>query len=296
MTGVAGPLGAKPAAGKPLVAEFVTEHHQSFTDGNHISRSTASVIYRDTMGRIRRESQLSVPGLPASVATNRFVTIVDHRLGYGWVLNTHERVAHRYALDRPAPSYMARLNAQGSGSSLHPPELKDGAPAAAEGANWRGEHRSAMHPVLTDLSAPPPPPGGAPDTGNPPDEMGFSGAPTMRIDSPFHAVPNRVRTENLGEEMILGYRSRGTRFITTVPAGEVGNDLPIEIVSEQWFSPELEMVLRSAHRDPWGGEFSTRVTRIRRAPQPASLFEVPTAYKVIDSATEGEHHILDSSN
>ena len=70
MLGVSGPLGAQAVAGKPIFAEFVTEHHQSFTDGNRISRSTTSGIYRDAQGRIRRESQLSLPGLPASVAAS----------------------------------------------------------------------------------------------------------------------------------------------------------------------------------------------------------------------------------
>ena len=61
MLGLSGPLGAQPALDKPIYAEFVTEHRQSFTDGNRISRSTNSSIYRDAQGRIRRESQLSFP-------------------------------------------------------------------------------------------------------------------------------------------------------------------------------------------------------------------------------------------
>jgi hypothetical protein len=116
----------------------------------------------------------------------------------------------------------------------------------------------------------------------------------MRIDQPFLAAPNPVRTENLGEELILGFRAHGTRIITTLPAGEIGNDRPIDIVSEQWFSPDLELVMRSMHRDPWGGEFTTTVTKISRGEQPAWLFEVPSQYKIIDAASEGERHVLDS--
>ena len=103
----------------------------------------------------------------------------------------------------------------------------------------------------------------------------------------------QVRTENLGDQTILGFHTRGTRVITTLPAGQIGNDLPIDIISEQWFSPELELVMRSMHRDPWAGEFTTTVIRISRGEQPASLFEVPERYKVIDAASEGEHHVLD---
>jgi hypothetical protein len=51
--------------------------------------------------------------------------------------------------------------------------------------------------------------------------------------------------------------------------------------------------MRSMHRDPWAGEFTTTVTRVSRGDQPASLFEIPAAYKVIDAGSEDEHHVLD---
>jgi hypothetical protein len=304
MIGVAGPLGAQSVAGKPISAEFVTEHHQSFTDGNSISRSTTSVIFRDDAGRIRRESQLSVPGLPASVAAATFITIVDHGLGYGWVLDPQEMVAHRYELNGAGPSYVARLSAQGSGSGLLSPDSKpagDAAPAnAPDTSRWRLHtlgHRltppsdsDAVPAAMSSAAAP----GQLGSNTLPAEESGFASAPAMRIDQPFLAAPNPVRTENLGEQLILGFRTHGTRVITTLPPGEIGNDRPIDIVSEQWFSPDLELVMRSVHRDPWGGDFTTTVTKISRSDQPAWLFQVPSQYKIIDSTDEAEHHVLDS--
>jgi hypothetical protein len=296
MIGVAGPLGAKAVAGKPISAEFVTEHHQSFTDGNHISRSTTSVIFRDAAGRIRRESQLSVPGLPASVAAT-FITIVDHGLGFGWVLDPQEMVAHRYDLNGAGPSYVARLSAQGRGSGLLSPEGAAAAPANAQDIpRWRLHTRRLGPP--DSVAAAPAAMGSAaaaaPGQSQQTEETGYASAPNMRIDQPFLAAPNPVRTENLGEQMILGFRTHGTRVITTLPPGEIGNDRPIDIVSEQWFSPDLDLVMRSAHRDPWGGDFTTTVTKISRIDQPAWLFQVPTQYTVIDSTDEAEHHVLDS--
>ena len=44
--------------------------------------------------------------------------------------------------------------------------------------------------------------------------------------------------------------------------------------------------MRSLHRDPGGGEFTTTVTRISRTAQPAWLFQVPSQYKVIDSTNQ----------
>jgi hypothetical protein len=287
-----------------MFAEFVTEHHQNFTDGNHISHSTNSSIYRDAQGRIRRESQLSLPGLPASVATSTFITIVDHQLGYGFVLDPQEMVAHRYELNGPGPSYVARLSAQGSGNALISPDPRQAegsavpapAPAASSASSeshWRlhgfySRHHSADAATPSGSTA-----ANHLNSGFMGEDSGFASAPTMRIDQPFLAAPNPVRTENLGEQTILGFRAKGTRVITTLPAGQIGNDRPIDIVSEQWFSPDLELVMRSLHRDPWAGEFTTTVTRVSRGDQPATLFEVPERYKVIDAATEGEHHVLD---
>jgi hypothetical protein len=301
MLGVSSPLGAQSASGKPIVAEITTEHHQSFADGTHISHSTFSSIYRDAQGRIRRESQLSVPGLSEGIATATFITIVDHQLGFGFILNPQEMVAHRYELNAAGPSYVARLSAQAGGSALLSPDAKpsttaspatsaDGssqnAPpntaqavtqnAAQQGAPWRPHAFAARNIRAATNSGP-----------------AAESAPSMRIDQPFLAAPNPVRTENLGEQVLLGFRVHGTRVITTLPAGQIGNDRPIDIISEQWFSPDLELVMRSVHHDPWAGDFTTTVTKVSRGDQPTALFEIPAAYKIIDAATEGEHHILD---
>ncbi len=287
MLGLSSPLGAQSAIGKPIYAEFITEHHQNFSDGNRISRSTFSSIYRDTQGRLRRESQLSLPGLSAGISTSTFITIVDHQLGCGFVLDPQEMVAHRYELNA-GPSYVARLRAQAVGPLL-PPDFKQPAAAAASSATPAAA-ASQWHPHAFSAHRVHPATDGSPTA----DDSASATALGMRIDQPFLAAPNPVRTEDLGDQVILGFRAHGTRVITTLPAGQIGNDRPIDIVSEQWFSPELELVMRSVHRDPWAGEFTTTVTQIVRGDQPSVLFEVPPTYKVIDAASEGEHHVLGS--
>jgi len=308
MLGVSSPLGAQSASGKPIFAEITTEHHQSFADGTHISRSTFSSIYRDAQGRIRRESQLSVPGLSEGIASATFITIVDQKLGFGFILNPQEMVAHRYELNASGPSYVARLSAQAAGSALLSPDSKPPAAAANTATSADGSSQNATQNATrntaqaTDQNV-------AQQSAAPWRLHAFAArnirtatdggpaaedyAPTMRIDQPFLAAPNPVRTENLGEQVILGFRVHGTRVITTLPAGQIGNDRPIDIISEQWFSPDLELVMRSVHHDPWAGEFTTTVTKVSRGDQPASLFEIPAAYKIVDAATEGEHHVLD---
>ncbi len=335
MLGISSPLGAKAASGKPMFAEFVTEHHQSFSDGNRISRSTASCIYRDAQGRIRRESQLFVPGVSAGISASTYITIVDHQIGYGYVLDPQEMIAHRYELNAAAASYVARLSAQSAGGTLlkNDPAVSGasavaaydtgsssrwhmhafsakGAWAAKDGASTSGATEGAGAPTTSGAGAAGSPGASAANSGaDAPSTSGASaagqiGSGFLAEDSSmasastgrthFVAAPNLVRTENLGEEIILGFRAEGTRVITTLPAGQIGNDRPIEIVSEQWFSPDLEVVMRSLHRDPWAGEFTTTITLVRRGDQPASLFRVPAAYKVIDAAREDEHHVIDT--
>jgi len=95
--------------------------------------------------------------------------------------------------------------------------------------------------------------------------------------------PRLVRhTEQLGTQVVEGYSCDGSRISTTIPAGARGNDMEIEIVSERWFSPELqEIVLRTQH-DPRSGDSTYKLTNIQRGDPPASLFEVPADYKLVE--------------
>ena len=211
MLGVSSPLGAKAVPGKPMFVECVTEHHQSFTDGNRISRSTTSSIYRDATG----PHPPRVPALLARNACRRlasvFITIVDHQLGFGYVLDPQEMVAHRYELNAAGPSYIAHLIAQANGSVLLSPEPKPPAAGAANSASpsaadaetshWR------LHPFSSHHDRPSSDTTGSATSVNAsnssalgsgflPADSGSASAPTMRIDQPFLAAPNPVRTEN----------------------------------------------------------------------------------------------------
>ena len=88
-----------------------------------------------------------------------------------------------------------------------------------------------------------------------------------------------VKTESLGTQVIAGVEADGTRDTITVPAGVHGNDAPIEIVTERWYSAELKTVLRRRHRDP-RGERTWALTDITRGEPDASLFEVPDGVEI----------------
>ena len=76
--------------------------------------------------------------------------------------------------------------------------------------------------------------------------------------------------------------ANGTRSTTVIPAGAVGNEQPITILSEQWFSPDLEMLVLTKHSDPRVGETTYRLTNIARAEPDRSLFQVPADYTLKD--------------
>ncbi|HKR61036.1 MAG TPA: hypothetical protein VJS64_15055, partial [Pyrinomonadaceae bacterium] len=68
------------------------------------------------------------------------------------------------------------------------------------------------------------------------------------------------------------------RATITIPAGEIGNERPLEIVSERWYSAELQAVVMTRHTDPRFGETTYKLTNISRTEPDHSLFEVPAGF------------------
>ena len=89
-----------------------------------------------------------------------------------------------------------------------------------------------------------------------------------------------LKTEDLGTQMVAGVNAQGTRHTRTIPAGQIGNDKPITIVSERWYSNDLQMVVMSKRSDPQFGDTTYTLTNIQRQEPAASLFTVPADYTV----------------
>jgi len=104
---------------------------------------------------------------------------------------------------------------------------------------------------------------------------------------PFGRGPNgsgdNVKTESLGRRTMAGLAVDGTRTTFTVPAGAVGNEQPLQIVSEVWYSPDLQATVFSKHWDPREGETVFRLSEISRSEPAASLFAPPPEYQVVDA-------------
>ena len=91
-----------------------------------------------------------------------------------------------------------------------------------------------------------------------------------------------ANTESLGSQTMEGVVVNGVRTTRTIPAGQVGNDRPINIVTEVWTSTDLKTIVSSKRNDPRMGEQTFRLTNIVRAEPDPSLFAVPSDFKVID--------------
>ena len=99
-------------------------------------------------------------------------------------------------------------------------------------------------------------------------------------------MPRKKRppsAESLGQQMIDGVLCEGSRATSTIPAGAAGNELPITIVNEQWYSPELQVYVLTKQSDPRTGETIYRLTNINRSEPDRALFEVPADYTLSDA-------------
>ena len=86
--------------------------------------------------------------------------------------------------------------------------------------------------------------------------------------------------EELGAKVIEGVMATGTRTKKIIAAGEIGNEKPIEIVSETWYSPDLQMTVYSKNSDPRSGETVFKLINISRSEPPRTLFDVPVDYTI----------------
>jgi len=93
-----------------------------------------------------------------------------------------------------------------------------------------------------------------------------------------------TKIESLGRQMISGIPADGTRTTRTIPAGQIGNLLPIQIVSERWYSPDLQTVVLERRSDPRSGETIFQLTNIIRSEPSAALFAPPADFQAAQPA------------
>jgi hypothetical protein len=107
----------------------------------------------------------------------------------------------------------------------------------------------------------------------------------MKLKLEAEASAKRVvrdggKAESLGQQMVEGVPCEGTRTTMTIEAGTIGNDRPIQIVNERWYSRELQTVVMTKHSDPRTGEETFRLTNVSRSEPPSTLFQAPADYQI----------------
>lgn len=219
----------KVVTGAPYSADAVTENTQVLADGNRIVRKETAKVYRDSMGRSRRDLSVNAIGPWSSGAPVQMANIFDPVAGVHYMLNMQEKKAFKM-----------------------PPPSK----SAAGGPGLMTKDR------LFVAGAGMPAPG-----------------PEMAIIEKDAELGNRRQT-SLGTQEIEGVQAQGTRTIETIPAGQIGNEKPIIITTERWYSPDLQVDVLVKHNDPRMGEVVYQLTDISRADPDASLFQVPADYTV----------------
>jgi hypothetical protein len=89
-----------------------------------------------------------------------------------------------------------------------------------------------------------------------------------------------VKTEDLGTQVIDGLSVQGKRTTRTIPAARAGSARDIEVVTETWYSADLQMVEMSKTSDPRFGDTVYKLTNVSRAEPDPALFTVPSDYQV----------------
>jgi hypothetical protein len=89
-----------------------------------------------------------------------------------------------------------------------------------------------------------------------------------------------MKVEDLGTQTIQGVSATGKRETRVIPAGKEGNEKEIDIVTETWYSPDLQVVVMSKTSDPRFGDSVYQLNTITRAEPDPTLFTVPSDYSV----------------
>ena len=260
----------EPVVGAPYSAEAVTDVVQSLADGNRIVRQNKAQVARDGQGRTRREQGFAMFGPlvkgPGAGDEPRHVQISDPTTGTMVMLDLQNKIAHKM----PAPFVMLRNKM---------------AHAGAGSIGWTassGMHVNIEKPEGAVAPPPPPPPGAG--------AVGFYGATAVATRSVAAELVAEPVVEQLGTTFIEGLAVEGIRTTMVIPAGQIGNEQPINIVSERWTSPDLKVLVMSKQSDPRFGETTYRLTNLTRGEPSPQLFEIPSDFKVVDGG--GVHDMV----
>jgi hypothetical protein len=267
--------------GVPFSAEAVSESVQTLFDGNRIVQSSTSKIYRNGEGKVRREMTRGSGGMSFfNFNLEPGFSIADPS-GFRYMIDPAMRTARTINVLPPTElkvRELTTLTAEQKKAVEKLRELKghDAATLTPDQQKAAEELRAIAVKGATPVVVP-----GTPGvvTG----AIAAQGLGTMYFGNSRQSKWE-TKTEELGTRSIEGIDADGTRRVTTIPADAIGNERPIEIVYERWYSKELQMVVMSKHSDPRFGEQTYTLKNVVRAEPDPSLFNVPQGFKVISES------------
>ena len=247
----------KVVKGAPYSAQAVTESVQALADGNRIVRKNTAQVYRDSEGRTRRDQSLgSIGPYAAQGDPPQTFFINDPVAGANYILDPRSKTA------RALPRMEFRFKTESS--DVAPKEELERKLAVE--SHLREKKEGDVGGFAFTIQTPPP---GGPLA--PPDVQFFR-----------HSSKADTKTEKLEARNVEGVQAEGSRTTTTIPAGELGNEQPIQIINERWYSPELQVIVMTRHSDPRFGETTYKLTNIQRGEPSAALFQIPSDYTIKD--------------
>jgi hypothetical protein len=246
-------MAAIPVTGKPYSATAVTTTTQTLADGTKISRTIQAQLARDSEGRTRREQSMNAVGPWSTNSKEHVVNIDDPVAQVRYVLQPDGQTANKVSMaSREQPRTMLEADRKAAEVKLK---------IAAEGEAKANVEAGAAGSVAT---------------------MGAEGRPVVTL----RRSEQKAQVDDLGTKVIEGVTAKGRRETQTIPVGQIGNDRPIQVVSETWYSDELQAIVLSKHSDPRVGDSDYSLTNISRAEPARSLFEVPAGYNVREQGKE----------
>jgi uncharacterized protein YecT (DUF1311 family) len=87
--------------------------------------------------------------------------------------------------------------------------------------------------------------------------------------------------EDLGKKTIDGLEAIGTRETRTFSPGAFGNDKPVAVVKEIWYSPQLQYNLSVTRLDPRNGTQKLEVTELKLGEPGSEWFATPDGYRLV---------------
>lgn len=233
-----------PVQGAPYSATMTNENVQTLADGTRITQTSGGNVARDSEGRTRQDAALPAIGNLSASDAPHLVFIQDPVAQTAYTLNLTDKTAEKMPALPP--------NAQ--------------IPDAPGGAKF-----------LMHVEGPPP-------MGGPP-AMGMAMQKVVTAGDQGKGGPEQfgnASTEDLGTQTMEGIEVTGERVTRTIPVGALGNDRPITIVTEVWTSPDLKTIVSSKRTDPRMGEQTFQLTNIVRTEPDASLFTVPSDFRIVE--------------